>query len=79
MKRRDALKTIGGTIAGLTVAEKFIGNTKEAFADDKSKYHKEMLPAPGGKRVVIIGGGFSGVSFANTLRELVPDAEIILL
>ena len=79
MKRRDALKTIGGTIAGLTVAEKFIGNTKEAFADDKSKYHKEMLPAPGGKRVVIIGGGFSGVSFANTLRELAPDAEIILL
>ena len=79
MKRRDALKTIGGTIVGLTVAEKFIGSTGQAFADDKSKFHKEILPAPGGKRVVIIGGGFSGVSFANTLRELAPDAEIVLL
>src|SRR3972149_2766460 len=79
MKRRDALKTIGGTIAGLTVAEKFIGSTGQAFADDKSKFHKEILPAPGGKRVVIIGGGFSGVSFANTLKELAPDAEIVLL
>lgn len=80
MKRRDALKTIGGTVAGLTVAGRFIDSSAEyAHAEDKPGFHKEILPSPGGKRVVIIGGGFSGVSFANTLRELAPDSEIILL
>src|SRR3990167_7113458 len=80
MKRREALKVLGGTVAGLVVADRFIGNSKEgAYAEEKPKFHKDILSAPGGKRVVIIGGGFSGVSFANTLRELAPDAEIVLL
>jgi sulfide:quinone oxidoreductase len=80
MKRRDALKVIGGAVAAMSVADKFGGYfSKYAYAEEKPAFHKEILSAPGGKRVVIIGGGFSGVSFANTLRELAPDAEIILL
>lgn len=80
MKRRDALKTIGGTIAGLTFADRFRNHLDgTAYADEKSGFHREILPAPGGKRVVIIGGGFSGVSFANTLRELAPESEIVIL
>ena len=80
MKRRDALKIMGGGIASLAFAGSFEGPLrKSASAEEKPVFHKDMLPPPGGKRVIVIGGGFAGVSFANTIRELAQDAEVILL
>jgi NADPH-dependent 2,4-dienoyl-CoA reductase/sulfur reductase-like enzyme len=39
----------------------------------------ELLPTPKGKRVVIVGGGWGGLSAARHLRKIAPDLEIVLL
>ncbi|MDO9065119.1 MAG: FAD/NAD(P)-binding oxidoreductase, partial [Sulfuricella sp.] len=39
----------------------------------------EMLPRSKGRRVVIVGGGWGGLSAARHLRDLAPDLEVVLL
>lgn len=39
----------------------------------------ELLPPAKGRRVVIVGGGWGGLSAARHLRDLAPDLEIVLL
>lgn len=39
----------------------------------------ELLPPARGRRVVIVGGGWGGLSAARHLRELAPDLEVVLL
>lgn len=39
----------------------------------------ELLPAAKGKRVVIVGGGWGGLSAARHLRKIAPDLEVVLL
>ena len=39
----------------------------------------ELLPAGKGRRVVIVGGGWGGLSAARHLRDLAPDLEVVLL
>ena len=39
----------------------------------------ELLPRPKGRRVVIVGGGWGGLSAARHLRDLAPDLEVVVL
>ena len=39
----------------------------------------EMLPASSGRRVVIVGGGWGGLTAARRLRQLVPELEVVLI
>ncbi|BAN34013.1 NAD(FAD)-dependent dehydrogenase [Sulfuricella denitrificans skB26] len=39
----------------------------------------ELLPRGKGRRVVIVGGGWGGLSAARHLRDLAPDLEVVLL
>lgn len=39
----------------------------------------ELLPASGQRRVVIVGGGWAGLTAARRLRDLAPDLEVVLL
>jgi len=39
----------------------------------------ELLPPSTGRRVVIVGGGWGGLSAARRLREIAPDLEVVLL
>lgn len=39
----------------------------------------QLMPAPRGRRAVVVGGGWAGLSAARRLRELVPDLEVVLL
>lgn len=39
----------------------------------------DLLPAPKGKRVVICGGGWGGVTAAKYMRQAAPDAEVVVL
>lgn len=39
----------------------------------------ELLPASQGRRVVIVGGGWGGLSAARHLRSLAPELEVVLL
>ncbi|MDK9724592.1 MAG: FAD-dependent oxidoreductase [Sterolibacteriaceae bacterium MAG5] len=38
-----------------------------------------LLPASGGRRVVIVGGGWAGLSAARRLRDLAPELDVVLL
>lgn len=39
----------------------------------------ELLPPSRGRRVVIVGGGWGGLSAARALRDFAPDLEVVLL
>lgn len=39
----------------------------------------ELLPRPSGRRVVIVGGGWGGLSAARHLRELAPELDVVVL
>jgi NADPH-dependent 2,4-dienoyl-CoA reductase/sulfur reductase-like enzyme len=39
----------------------------------------QVLPRPGGKRLVVVGAGFAGNHAALTVKRLVPDAEVVML
>lgn len=39
----------------------------------------ELLPPGKGRRAVIVGGGWGGLSAARHLRDLAPDLEVVLL
>lgn len=79
ISRRSLLKSIGVSMAGGI----FINgvSSRRAFGEEKgmSKVHKPVLPPPTGKRVVILGGGYSGLYCATTLRDLAPEAEIVVV
>ncbi len=55
--------------AGLALGAGWI--TRPAFAD--------ILPRSSGRRVVIVGGGWGGLTAARHLRELAPELEIVLV
>ena len=79
ISRRSLLKSIGVSMAGGI----FINgvSSRRAFGEEKgmSKVHKPVLPPPTGKRVVILGGGYAGLYCATTLRDLAPEAEIVVV
>jgi NADPH-dependent 2,4-dienoyl-CoA reductase/sulfur reductase-like enzyme len=56
-------------------------SSRRAFGEEKgmSKVHKPVLPPPTGKRVVILGGGYSGLYCATTLRDMAPEVEIVVV
>jgi NADPH-dependent 2,4-dienoyl-CoA reductase/sulfur reductase-like enzyme len=39
----------------------------------------ELLPSSRGRRVVIVGGGWGGLTAARHLRELAPELEVVLV
>ena len=79
ISRRSLLKSIGVSMAGGIFINGI--SSKRVFGEEKgmSKVHKPVLPPPTGKRVVILGGGYSGLYCATTLRDLAPEAEIVVV
>jgi NADH dehydrogenase FAD-containing subunit len=68
MKRRNFLAASSALGASITVsAAPLVGSSTE------------LLPPARGKRVVIIGAGWGGLSAASHLRKTAPDLEVILI
>jgi hypothetical protein len=68
MKRRNFLTASSALSASLAArAAPLVGSSTE------------LLPPAKGKRVVIIGGGWGGLSAASHLRKTAPDLEVILI
>ena len=73
-------------LAGVTIASSLYGNengnspeeTKEQKAI-KPKSNKAPIPDTTKPRVVILGGGWSGLSIAKTITALAPQADVILV
>ena len=72
LSRREFLQSAG--VAGgaaLTLGGLTLGGATRGLA--------QMLPKPGGKRLVVLGAGFGGVFTATTVKRLQPDAEVVML
>jgi len=76
VSRRDALK-LGGVLAATFAA----GAAQAADASPKAKPSVEPAPLPKaeGPRVVVVGGGWSGLSMAKYTKLFAPAADVILV
>ncbi|NPB08580.1 MAG: FAD-dependent oxidoreductase [Aquificae bacterium] len=71
VNRRDLFKLagLGAVLGGLQ-----IGSVACA-----AKTAGRLLPPSKGRRVVIVGGGWAGVTAAKYLKKEIPDAEVVLI
>lgn len=82
MNRRDMLKLAGATVATSAISG-YGSSTKEM--DSKSHDNPIIgsaakLPKNGsGPRVVVVGGGWSGLSVAKRLKQYAPQADVVLV
>lgn len=74
LTRRDVLKA-----SGLGVAVLALGGTTTAATANSAEPLPEIMPKPTGKRVVIIGGGWGGLTAARYLKKEAPEAEVVIL
>jgi len=78
MQRRDLFK-----IAGVSAAALAIGTTANAGENNATKVTstatKALRAKSSGKRVIIIGGGFGGLTIAKQLRKKNAKIEVIVL
>ncbi len=70
--RRNFLATAGALGAGV-VSRAHAGNLV------LPSLGAELLPPPKGKRVVVCGGGWGGLTVARYLRKLDPSVEVVLI
>ena len=75
LSRRDMLK-----VSGLTLAATAVGGCQpEIEESSQDAAALQLMDEPKGNRVVVIGGGFGGLTFAKRLRVLNKDAEVVLI
>jgi len=86
LSRRDLFQLSGAAIASAalsscsTTSSPQVQNLDKVAQATKSSEFMAPLP-PKGKapRVVVVGGGWSGLSLAKEMARLTPDAEVILV
>lgn len=78
LNRRDALKALGTTaVVGVMSG---CATSTNGMKASKGSSEKANLPKNGnGKRVVVVGGGWSGLSIAKRLKEQTPESDVILV
>ncbi|VAY87525.1 Sulfide dehydrogenase [flavocytochrome C] flavoprotein chain precursor [hydrothermal vent metagenome] len=78
MNRRDLFKTVGVTAVASVIGGCTTANV--SATNIKSTGLKANLPKNGkGQRVVIVGGGWSGLSIAKRVKKYTPDADVVLI
>lgn len=77
MTRRDVFKVAGVAVAGVAVA----GCTASEGAKpaEKATAASMIMGPSNGKRVVVIGGGFGGLTVAKELRKANKEIEVVVL
>lgn len=78
LSRRDAIKLATLTTASTAIANTTVKNEKkEQFK--KIEYNYATLPTKKSTRVVVVGGGWSGLSAAKRIKQFSKDTEVILV
>ena len=79
-ERRSVLK-LGAVAAAATTIGTVGASASTMHTSTNSVLNEKVnLPKNGnGKKVVIVGGGWSGLSVAKRLKQFVPDADVILV
>lgn len=79
MNRRDALKLAGVTVAAASVSG-YASDKTNPLSDVKVIGSAAKFPKNGnGARVVVVGGGWSGLSVAKRLKQYVPNSDVVLV
>lgn len=86
MNRRDALRlgAISVAAAATTLTGCAYGEAKPSKKENKTNSSVGMgtpapLPPATGKRVVVVGGGWSGLSVAKYTKKFAPNADVVLV
>ena len=75
--RRNLLKASGLSVAAFAVTG---CGTAAATPEAKTATNaKALMPKSAGKRVVIVGGGWGGLTAARNIKKKAPDAEVVVL
>ncbi len=74
--RRDLLKASGIGAAALALGG--VSATSASAAENPAAA-TELLPKPTSKRVVIVGGGWGGLTAARYIKKEAPEAEVVVL
>ena len=78
--KRKFLALSGITIASsLTSSLSASENTKTPTEKKEAKSNKAAIPDTTKPRVVVLGGGWSGLSIAKTITSFAPQADVILV
>lgn len=78
LNRRDVLK-VGG-LSAVAAAMGGCSTMVQPEAPSKAHMAKAMfMPAPKGNRVVVVGGGFGGLSLAKSVKQNNPQSEVVVL
>ncbi len=75
ISRREALRIVGIVTAATTLSSASIPETVTL----KKSSQKAPLPTKNKPRVVIVGGGWSGLSIAKNIKILSKDTEVVLV
>ncbi|EQB39447.1 hypothetical protein M947_05495 [Sulfurimonas hongkongensis] len=78
ISRRNLLKASGLSVATFAVTGS--GAIAAVTSDSKTDERvKKLMPKSTGKRVVIVGGGWGGLTAARNIKKKAPDAEVVVL
>ena len=77
----DSSKRKFMALSGLTLASTLYGSesTEKTQAPVETKSNKAPLPDTKNPRVVVLGGGWSGLSIAKTVKAFSPQADVVLV
>ena len=83
ISRREALALSGLALASNAFAGHSMGDPSKSSKDEKQPEpktdYKAPIPDTNKPRVVVVGGGWSGLSIAKNTKIFAPNAEIILV
>jgi len=80
LSRRDMIKTSAALATLLFGSSSSASQTpKKNLKKTKPKSEKAPIPKAKGSRVVVVGGGWSGLSVAKNLKVYAPNADVVLV
>jgi NADH dehydrogenase FAD-containing subunit len=80
ISRRDAMKLSAAVVAASTISGCTTSSeVKPEIKKEKSNSFKAPLADAKGPRVVVVGGGWSGLSVAKNVKLLAPNADVVLV
>ena len=78
ISRRAVLK-LSSALAGLLLTSQAVASDEKKTVKKTPKKDKAFIPKAKGSRVVVVGGGWSGLSVAKNLKIFAPKADIVLV